>query len=77
MGTFPLKEMRNRHEVICYFDGYTSERFEELTEKKLRRPLTIGKKSTLRASGRTGGNTIPNKHPGPAQSAGRVAATAS
>ncbi|MBO9316856.1 MAG: hypothetical protein J7456_13870 [Chloroflexus sp.] len=39
MDTYHLKELRNRHEVIRYFDGYMSERFDELTEKKLRRPL--------------------------------------
>ena len=39
MDTYHLKELRNRHEVIRYFDGYMSERFDELMEKKLRRPL--------------------------------------
>ena len=39
MDTHHLKELRNRHEVIRYFDGYMSERFDDLTEKKLRRPL--------------------------------------
>ena len=39
MDTYHLKELRNRHEVIRYFDGYMSERFDDLTEKKLRRPL--------------------------------------
>ncbi len=39
MEVLPLKDLKDRHEVIRYFDGYMSERFEELFEKKLRRPL--------------------------------------
>jgi len=34
-----LKQLRDRHQVIRFFDGYTSERMEELSAEKLKRPL--------------------------------------
>ncbi len=48
MDTYPLRELRNRYEVIRYFDGYMSERFDELTEKKLKRPLVKSQLLELR-----------------------------
>lgn len=34
-----LREIHNRKQLISYFDGYSAERLEELTEHKLRRPV--------------------------------------
>jgi len=39
MPEIELKELRRRHEVIRFFDGYTTERMEELSAQKLKRPL--------------------------------------
>jgi len=34
-----LRQIKNRHQMIRFFDGYAIERMEELDERKLRRPL--------------------------------------
>jgi len=34
-----LRQIRNRHQMIRFFDGYALERMEELDERKLKRPL--------------------------------------
>src|SRR5438093_328833 len=34
-----LTDLKDRHEVIRFFDGYTTERMEELYDQKLKRPL--------------------------------------
>lgn len=34
-----LRQIRNRHQMISFFDGYALERMEELDERKLKRPL--------------------------------------
>ena len=34
-----LREIRSRHQMIRFFDGYAIERMEELDERKLKRPL--------------------------------------
>ncbi len=39
MVEMKLSELRDRHQMIRFFDGYTSERMEELSVAKLKRPL--------------------------------------
>jgi len=39
MPDVELKHLKNRHEMIRFFDGYTTERMEELYAEKLKRPL--------------------------------------
>jgi len=39
MAEFELKQLRDRHQVIRFFDGYASERMDELYVEKLKRPL--------------------------------------
>ena len=34
-----LRQIRDRHQIIRFFDGYAIERMEELDERKLKRPL--------------------------------------
>lgn len=39
MTEMPLRQIRSRHQMIRFFDGYATERMEELDERKLKRPL--------------------------------------
>src|SRR5207247_4137796 len=39
MPEIELRHLKDRHEVIRFFDGYTTERIEELYAEKLNRPL--------------------------------------
>ena len=39
MPEIELRHLKDRHEVIRFFDGYTTERMEELYAEKLKRPL--------------------------------------
>jgi len=34
-----LQQIRDRHQIIRFFDGYAIKRMEELDERKLKRPL--------------------------------------
>lgn len=39
MADVQLKQLRDRYQVIRFFDGYASERMEEVSAEKLKRPL--------------------------------------
>ena len=39
MSEVRFRQINSRHQMIRFFDGYVSERMEELDERKLRRPL--------------------------------------
>lgn len=39
MTEIRLREIRSRHQMIRFFDGYATDRMEELDERKLKRPL--------------------------------------
>jgi hypothetical protein len=57
MAEFELKQLRDRHQVIRFFDGYASERMDELYVEKLKRPLV---KSQLLEV--LGGNHTQQRH---------------
>ncbi|MDI3281319.1 MAG: hypothetical protein QJR13_08130, partial [Bacillota bacterium] len=39
MTEMRLQQVRDRHQMIRFFDGYAVERMEELDQRKLKRPL--------------------------------------
>ncbi len=39
MSEMDLRYIRDRHQMIRFFDGYAIERMEDLSERKLKQPL--------------------------------------